>query len=101
MEKKKYFIEKPVWNRIIAKIWADESYKEEFEKHPNDVLAKEGVVLPEGLTVHVVKEWQPSTPTDYYFVLRDPNNAASIKKSEARKAAAGGGTGTPPSWWTI
>lgn len=95
MKEKNYLIPKEDWNRLMAKIWADEDFKEAFINNANEVLAKEGMKIPEGMTVHVVKEWQPSTPTDYYFVLRDPNDKASIKKSEARKAAAGSSLSWP------
>lgn len=89
MEAKNYRIPKEEWNRLVAKIWADEDFKEAFIANPNAMLEKEGVKIPEGMTVHVVDKWQPSTPDDFYFVLRDPNDQTSIKRSEARKAASG------------
>lgn len=88
MAEKIKFIPKEKFCEIVAKIWADEDFKEAFIKDPNKALTAEGVELPEGMTVHVVKEWQPSTPTDYYFVLRDPNNPVNVEKSETRKAAS-------------
>lgn len=61
--------------------------KKELISNTNATLEKEGMKIPKGMTVHIVDEWQPSTPSDFYFVLYDPNDEASIKKSEARKAA--------------
>lgn len=89
MEEKKYFLPKEQWNRLIAKVWADDDFRNELISNTNATLEKEGVKIPEGMTVHIVDEWQPSTPSDFYFVLRNPNDEASIKKSEARKAASG------------
>lgn len=94
MEMKNYRIPKEEWNRLVAKIWADEDFKEAFIANPNATLEKEGVKIPEGMTVHVVDKWQPSTPSDFYFVLRDPNDQTSIKKSEARKAASASCSGS-------
>ena len=85
--------QKQLWSKIIAKVWADEDYKSELQKNTNEVLKKEGVFIPEGMTVHITDTKKVSTPSDFYFVLPEPKTAAStITHSETKIAAATGGS---------
>lgn len=86
-----YWVPKETWNRIVAKVWADEDYKDELIANSNEVLEREGVKIPEGMTVHIVEEWQPSTPSDFFFVLKKPNESLNVEIAESRKAAAPSG----------
>lgn len=79
----------------MAKVWADEDYKNELTANANEVLEREGVKIPEGMTVHIVEEWQPSTPSDFFFVLKKPTENLNIEKAESRKAAGGSGNTHP------
>lgn len=79
--------QKELWIRTVAKVWADEDYKNELLAHTNEVLIKEGIYIPEGMTVHIVETPQLSTPSDFYFTMPKPNTEFKIEKSEIRKAA--------------
>ncbi|MEC4593960.1 MULTISPECIES: NHLP leader peptide family RiPP precursor [Nitrospirillum] len=45
-----------ITGRIIAKVWADETYKARLLADPAAVLTAEGLDLPEGVTFRVVQD---------------------------------------------
>lgn len=44
------------YQKIIAKCWADETFKQRVLADPAITLAAEGMALPEGVTVQVVED---------------------------------------------
>ncbi|WP_082140131.1 nitrile hydratase subunit alpha [Desulfovibrio sp. TomC] len=61
------------WNSIVKKSFSNPQYKNRLLAESKQVLAEEGVVVPEGVTVHVVE----STPTEVWLVL--PSHMESVK----------------------
>ncbi|WP_075353370.1 NHLP leader peptide family RiPP precursor [Desulfovibrio sp. DV] len=61
------------WDLIVKKSVSNIEYKNRLLTEPNIVLAEEGVLVPEGVTVHVVE----STPTEVWLIL--PNHRESVK----------------------
>lgn len=47
--------EKNTWQKIIAKCWEDETFKNKLLADPNEILKAEGLDIPEGITVNVVE----------------------------------------------
>ena len=47
-------------NQIIAKCWADESFKQQLMADPVGTLKAEGIELPEGMSVTVVEDTETS-----------------------------------------
>ncbi|WP_075353113.1 nitrile hydratase subunit alpha [Desulfovibrio sp. DV] len=61
------------WNSIVEKTFSNPQYKNRLLTKPNQVLAEEGVIVQEGVTVHVVE----STTTEVWLVL--PNHKEGVK----------------------
>jgi len=76
--------QRKLWDRIVAKAWADEDYKKRLLADPAGVLRAEGMNLPEGLDVRVVE----ATENQAWYVL-PPQTAGEIAEGEERLAA----------WW--
>ncbi|KEO80922.1 NHLP leader peptide family RiPP precursor [Tumebacillus flagellatus] len=55
----------PNYGEVVAKAWADESFKERLKQDPHGVLAEHGIEVPVGATVNVVED----TDTEKHFVL--------------------------------
>lgn len=53
------------FGEVIAKAWADPSFKERLIHSPSDVLAEHGIKLPEGAQVKILQD----TETEKHFVL--------------------------------
>ncbi|MFB2982831.1 NHLP leader peptide family RiPP precursor [Microseira sp. BLCC-F43] len=80
--------------RIIAKSWQDDAFKQEILNNPKAVLSREiGQPLPEDVEIRVVEE----TPNIVYLVLPmkpiTPEDDAEI--SEAELDAVAGGIACP------
>ncbi len=43
------------WSKIVAKAWADNDYKARLLADPAAVLAKEGLTVPEGVSLRVLE----------------------------------------------
>lgn len=43
------------WTKIVAKAWADNDYKARLLADPAAVLAKEGLTVPEGVSLRVAE----------------------------------------------
>ena len=81
-------------NNILAKCWADESFKQKLLANPTEVLKAEGVDIPAGYTVHVLE----NTDNIINYVLpRNPN--AELSDSELDSVA--GGKATVPGFIAI
>jgi hypothetical protein len=71
-------------NNILAKCWADESFKKKLLANPTEVLKAEGVDIPAGYTVHVLE----NTDKIINYVL-PPNPNAELSDSELESVAGG------------
>jgi hypothetical protein len=74
-----------IWNRIVAQAWADEAYKKRLQDSPADILAEEGVTIPDGMEFELVestasKTWLvlPAMPTDGDAIEGDERKAAML-----------------------
>jgi hypothetical protein len=54
-----------LWQRAVAKAWADEDYKKRLLADPACVLQAAGLIFPEGVGVNVVE----ATKEQIWFVL--------------------------------
>jgi hypothetical protein len=77
-------------HRIIAKAWADESFKERLLTDSRAVLEGEGIPVSPGVEVKVLEQ----TDTQFYIVLpKKPTDSRLIEELDHREAAAWGGNG--------
>ena len=68
--------------KIIAKAWSDEAFKQKLVSSPAAVLREEGVNLPAGVQLHVVE----NTAKVQYIVL--PPKPTATEVGEQRLSAA-------------
>jgi hypothetical protein len=79
-----------IMNRIIAKAWADDAFKERLLTDSRRVLEEEGIPVPPGVEVKVVEQ----TDTQFYVVLpKKPTDSELIEELGNREAAGYGGNG--------
>lgn len=71
------------YQQIIAKCWADESFKQQLMAAPAVTLKQEGMEVPEGMTIHVVEN------TGHVFHLVIPTQPTDLS-DEALEGATGG-----------
>jgi hypothetical protein len=70
--------------KIVARAWADESYRAHLKQDPRAALAEEtGITVPEAITIEVLEE----TPEKAYLVI--PVKRAALA-DEALDVASGG-----------
>jgi hypothetical protein len=72
--------------KIIAKAWADEAFKQKLLSNPLETLREQGVSIPPGIDVRVVE----STADVYYFVLPPKPEGMDIQEAVDRIAASPG-----------
>src|ERR1700745_3484707 len=70
-------------SQIIAKCWADESFKRKLLTNTEAILSAEGVELPAGLSVKVLEN------TDKVFHLVIPPKPTELSDEDLDKVAAG------------
>jgi len=70
--------------RVIAKAWADEAFKAALLSDPREALAREGIGVPEGLTLKV----HENTPGTMHVVLPLPPGGA-LSDEEVGQVAGG------------
>lgn len=76
--------------KVIAKAWADESFKERLLSDSRRVLAEEGIPVPPGVEVKVLEQ----TDGQFYMVLpKKPTGSRVIEELDHREAAGNGGNG--------
>jgi len=76
-------------NNILAKCWADASFKQQLLADPAAVLKAEGVEIPAGYTIRVLE----NTDKVVNYVL-PPNPNAELSDSELESVAGGKGGGS-------
>lgn len=54
-----------LWGQLIARVWADEDFKQRLLLDPHGVLAEAGIDVPDGVDIKVVED----TPTVRHLVL--------------------------------
>jgi len=75
--------------QIVARAWADESFRERLRSDPRGAVAEvTGIVVPESVEIHVLEE----TPEKGYLVI--PLNR--VKISDEQLDVAGGGDYSNP-----
>lgn len=72
-------------SEIIAKCWADESFKQKLLADPAAVLKAEGATMSAGMTVKAVEN------TDKVFHLVIPAKPTDLSDADLDKVAGGGG----------
>ena len=82
--------------KIIARAWQDDSFKQELLNNPRAAFEKEGINLPIGIDLNVVEE----TATTLYFVLPlKPITQGELSDAELEAVSGGwwigGGSGSP------
>ncbi|ADK85871.1 hypothetical protein Deba_2511 [Desulfarculus baarsii DSM 2075] len=64
------------WAKVVAKAWADESYKNKLLSDPAAVLRAEGLAIPEGVRLTVLE----NSATQIHLVLPvAPSDAADLE----------------------
>ena len=76
-------------NNILAKCWADASFKQQLLADPVAALKAEGIEIPAGYTVRVLE----NTDKVINYVL-PPNPNAELSDSELESVAGGKGGGS-------
>ena len=77
-----------LWNRIVAKAWADELFKKRLLADPAAVMREEGLTVCEGMQVSVVE----NTPRKAWLVLpRQPESEPAVTEDAGRVAGQAGG----------
>lgn len=71
------------YQQIIAKCWADEAFKQQLIADPVGTLKKEGIDIPDGITIHAVEN------TDTVFHLVIPPRPDDLSDDELDGAAGG------------
>ncbi len=72
--------------KIIARAWQDESFKQELLSNAKSAFEKEGIPLPENIEVRVVEE----NPNTIYFVLpMQPSKTEELTDAELESVAGG------------
>jgi addiction module HigA family antidote len=74
---------KKIWARIVAKAWADESYKKRLLADPGAVAAEEGLAVPPGMVLKMVE----SAKKQAWLVLPPKPAEDEAEELEARLAA--------------
>ena len=72
------------YQKIIAKCWADEDFKEQFLADPASVLRDEGIEVPSGINVRAVE----NTPEKMTIVV--PRQPENMEADEVDRVAGGG-----------
>ena len=71
------------WAKIVAKAWADESFKLRLMGDPSSVLTEEGMEMPEGVDIKVVE----ATDKQAWMVLPQKPEDGKIEDGMERLTA--------------
>ena len=69
--------------QIIARCWVDQGFKQQLLTDPVQILNAEGVVVPEGASVHIFEN------TDQLLHLVIPQPPATLSDGELGRVAGG------------
>ena len=74
-------------DKLVARAWQDESFKEQLLKDARAALEAEGISLPETFEIKAVEE----TSTSFYFVIPPkPSDTEELTDAELETVAGGG-----------
>jgi len=77
--------------KIVARAWADESFRERLKSDPRSAVAEEtGVTVPQSVAIEVLEE----TPDKAYLVI--PSNRMAVSDQDLDLAGGGGWDPGPP-----
>jgi hypothetical protein len=77
-------------DKIVARAWADEDFRQRLKTDPHTAVADEtGLAVPESIQLEVLEE----TPAKGYLVI--PVNRAEISEEELAGASGGSCTSDP------
>jgi hypothetical protein len=77
--------------KIVARAWADESFRDRLKADPRAAVAEEtGVTVPESVAIEVLEE----TPEKAYLVI--PSNRMAVSDEDLDLAGGGGYDPGPP-----
>jgi hypothetical protein len=75
-----------VWNRIVAKAWADEAFKKKLLADPAAVMREEGMDVREGIRISVVEN---SARHAWLVLPRQPETESAVAEDSGRVADLG------------
>lgn len=73
------------WQKIVAKAWMDETYKQRLLDNPNEVMAEEGMELPDGVNFRIMEDSDKVRT----LILPWPKAEGGIEEMEERLSAFG------------
>ena len=73
------------WGRIVAKAWADESFKKRLFANPTAVLKEHGLEVDPGIQVKIVED----TDTLHHLMLPPKPSEAELSEEELEMVAGG------------
>ncbi|MFI5335016.1 MAG: NHLP leader peptide family RiPP precursor [Chlamydiales bacterium] len=77
------------WAQVLAKAWADESFKKKLLKHPEQTLKEMGIEFPANTKVEIHEQ---KGKVVHFFI--PPKPGGELSETELRNVAAG--VGQPP-----
>jgi hypothetical protein len=66
--------------KIIAKAWMDDEFKQRLQSEPKEVLGEEGLETPSGVEIRMVE----NTDKVFHFVLPAKPDGVEVEGVEAR-----------------
>lgn len=79
------------WGRLVAQAWTDPEFEERLFAVPAQVLAENGVHLPEELKCQVVTDGEQIKPGSGVFYLPYPTKPTNEELDDADLASVAGG----------
>ena len=73
-------------DKLVARAWQDESFKQELLSNPRAAFEKEGIPLPESINIQVVEE---TADTIYFILPLQPSETEELSDAELESVAGG------------